>query len=148
MRAHSLPVLLVAVLVSSVTAWPAGAGESARARRPRLELRAAPRMAFTPVMLLLTAELRGGDEAEEFYCPALLWDWDDGGKSSHEADCPPFQPGMELERRFTAEHVFRRAGVYNVKVSLRRSDRTVAVASTTVHVRGGLGDLADGGAQE
>jgi hypothetical protein len=55
---------------------------------------------------------------------------------------------MELERRFTAEHVYRQAGVYNVKVTLKRSDRAVAVANTTVHVRGGLGDAGDAGGQD
>jgi hypothetical protein len=91
-------------------------------------------------MVLATAELRG-ESAEEFYCPALEWDWDDGAKSGQESDCPPFEPGMEMERRFTAEHAYRRAGVYQVTVRLKRADRSLAVASTTVHVRAGLGDV-------
>ena len=130
------------VLASSVfpsLALPAAAGDQGRARKPRLELRATPRMAFSPVMVLATAELRGGDDAEEFYCPALEWEWDDGGKSSHESDCPPFAAGAAMERRFTAEHAYRTPGVYNVTVRLKRSDRSIAVATTTVHVRGGLG---------
>ena len=128
------PVLVFSVL--SFLALPASAGDQARAGKPRLELRATPRMAFSPVMVLATAELRGGESAEEFYCPALEWEWDDGAKSSQESDCPPFAPGIELERRFTAEHAFRRPGTYNVTVRLKRSDRSIAVASTTVHVRG------------
>ena len=123
----------------SFLAGPATAGDQDRARKPRLELRATPRMAFSPVMVLATAELRGGETAEEFYCPSLEWEWDDGGKSSQESDCPPFAPGAELERRFTAEHAYRRPGVYNVTVRLKRSDRAFAVASTTIHVRGGVG---------
>jgi hypothetical protein len=120
-------------------AGPAAAGDQERGRKPRLELRATPRMAFSPVMVLATAELRGGDTAEEFYCPALEWEWDDGGKSSREGDCPPFEPGVEMQRRFTAEHAYRAPGVYTVTVRLKRSDRSIAAATTTVHVRGGLG---------
>jgi hypothetical protein len=123
----------------SALALPATAGDQGRARKPRLELRATPRMAFSPVMVFATAELRGGDTAEEFYCPALEWEWDDGGKSSQEADCPPFEPGVEMERRFSAEHAYRTPGVYTVTVRLKRSDRSIAAATTTVHVRGGLG---------
>lgn len=108
--------LLVVIGVVAISA-PLVAGDLPRSRKPRLELRVAPRMAFSPVLVLLTAELRSGDDIEEFYCPALEWDWDDGGKSIRESDCPPFEPGSVLERRFTAEHAYRSAGVYNVKVS-------------------------------
>src|SRR5918994_5296145 len=143
MRPHLAGLLLASFVVSSFTATPSGAGNQGRVRKPRLELRATPRMAFSPVLVLVTAELRGGDLAEEFYCPALEWDWDDGGKSGQESDCPPFEPGMDLERRFTAEHAYRRAGVYQVTVKLKRADRSVAVASTTIHVRSGLGGGAE-----
>ena len=62
----------------------------------------------------------GGDDVEEYYCPELEWDWDDGGKSVQESDCPPFEAGVtKIERRFTAEHEYRKAGVYNVKVTMR-----------------------------
>jgi hypothetical protein len=124
---------------SSSLPLPAAAGDQERARKPRLELRATPRMAFSPVMVLATAELRGGETAEEFYCPALEWEWDDGARSSQEGDCPPFEPGVEMERRFTAEHAYRAPGVYTLTVRLKRSDRAIAAATTTVHVRGGLG---------
>ena len=125
-------------------AVPAAAGDQGRPGKPRLELRATPRMAFSPVMVLATAELRGGADGEEFYCPALEWEWDDGGKSAQESDCPPFAPGAAMERRFTAEHAYRAPGVYNVTLRLKRSDKAIAIASTTIHVRGGLGHGADG----
>jgi hypothetical protein len=143
MRTHFAGSVLFIFVLSSFAAAPSGAGDQGRKSKPRLELRATPRMAFSPVMVLATAELRGGDTAEEFYCPALEWDWDDGAKSGQESDCPPFQAGMELERRFTAEHAYRRGGVYQVTVKLKRADRSVAVASTTVHVRSGLGEGGD-----
>jgi len=80
------------------------------------------------------------EDSEEFYCPALVWDWDDGGRSVHEADCPPFASGNTMDRRFIAEHAYRAAGVYNVKVTLKRVHRSVAAATTTVYVRSVLGD--------
>ena len=131
-------LLLLSCLVA--IANPLMAGNPARARRPRLELRATPRMAFSPVLVFMTAELRGGEDSEEFYCPALVWDWDDGGRSVHEADCPPFASGNTMDRRFTAEHAYGAAGVYNIKVTLKRVDRSVAAATTTVYVRSVLGD--------
>jgi len=109
-------------------------------KKPRLEVRALPRMAFTPVTILLTAELIGGSDIEEYYCPEIEWDWNDGGKSTHEADCPPFEAGTKIERRFTAEHEYRRAGVYSIKVTMRRASHSLVATTVRVTVREGVGD--------
>ena len=110
-------------------------------KKPKLDLRATPRMAFSPVNVLITAELTGGDDVEEYYCPELEWDWDDGGKSVHEADCPPFESGTTtIERRFSQEHNYPRAGIYNVKASFKRSGNTFLASTIRVTVRAGAGD--------
>jgi hypothetical protein len=131
---------VLAVLVVAALAAPTAADHRPKPRKPRLDLRATPRFSFTPSTVFVTAELNGGDDTEEFYCPALVWDWDDGGRSAHQADCPPFQPGIPLERRFTAEHAYRRPGNYTVTVRMLRASRALAIASATVTVHGaGLG---------
>jgi len=134
----------LAAVIAAALAAPASAGEAkpeAKLKKPRLELRATPRMAFSPVNIFLTAELQGGDDVEEYYCPQLEWDWDDGGKSVQEGDCPPFAAGTtKIERRFTAEHEYRRSGVYNIKVTMRRANRSFAASNVRVTVRPGLGD--------
>jgi PKD repeat protein len=114
-----------------------------KVKKPRLDLRASPRVAFSPVNVLLTAELRGGDPAEEYYCPEVEWDWDDGGKSARESDCPPLEANGSFERRFTAEHAYRQAGNYTVKVTMRHANKPLAVATATVTVRAGLGDMSE-----
>jgi hypothetical protein len=134
MRSHlALAPLALLALASALTAADG-------AKKPRLDLRASPRVAFSPVRVLMTAELVGGDAVEDYHCPGVDWDWGDGTHSFHEADCPPFAPGMELERRFTASHAYVAAGDYHVRVSLRRASRSVAAAQTSVLVRSGLGD--------
>src|SRR6186997_1292728 len=100
----------LAAVVALAVAGTTGAGDE-KPKKPHLELRASPRMAFSPVNVLLTAELIGGDDVEEYHCPELEWDWDDGGKSVHEGDCDPFEPGKTtIERRFTADHEYQKAG--------------------------------------
>jgi PKD repeat protein len=129
--------------VAAALALAAGlaAAADAKPKKPKLDLRATPRMAFSPVNVFFTAELSGGDDVEEYYCPELEWEWDDGGKSTQESDCPPFEAGKtKIERRYTADHEYRRAGVYNVKLTMRRADRSLAAASVRVTVRPGLGD--------
>jgi len=111
-----------------------------KVKKPSLDIRVTPRMAFSPVNILVIAELKGGNDIEEYYCPEIEWDWDDGGKSTHEADCAPYEAGTKIERRFTGEHQYDRAGVYNVKATFKRTGRSFAADSVRVTVRAGLGD--------
>ena len=132
--------LAVASLAAAVLAATL-ADAAPKPKRPRLELRATPRMTFSPAHILFTAELTGGDDLEDYHCPEIEWDWDDGGKSIQETDCKPFEEGVtRIERRFTAEHDYRKAGVYSVRVTMRRSDRPIASTAVRVTVRPGLGD--------
>ena len=141
MTRAALPAVIAVALVAP--AFARDAKPEAKLKKPRLDLRATPRMAFSPVNIFLIAELQGGDDVEQYYCPQLEWDWDDGGKSVQEGDCPPFVAGTtKIERRFTAEHEYRRAGVYNIKVTMRRANRSLAASNVRVTVRPGLGDRA------
>jgi hypothetical protein len=110
-------------------------------KKPTLSLRATPRMAFSPVTVFLTAELNGGDDVEDYYCPQLEWEWGDGGKSVQEGDCAPFEQGVSrIERRFTTDHSYRRAGVFNISVLLRRANKAIAKADVRVTIRPGIAD--------
>jgi len=133
-RAVAVPMLL------ALLAGPS-AGADNKGKKPTLALRGTPRFSFSPVSVLFTAELTGGDDLEDFYCPELTWEWDDGGKSIKESDCPPYEDGVtHIERRFSQEHGFVRAGVYAVKVTMRRSNHLIARQTVSVNVRPGLGD--------
>jgi hypothetical protein len=128
-------------LLAALAAVSAPAADAPKLKKPRLDLRATPRMAFSPVNVLIVAELTGGDDVEEFYCPELEWDWDDGGKSVQESDCEEFEAGKsKIERRFTAEHEYRKAGGYNVKLTMRHANKTLAQSTIKITVRPGLGD--------
>ena len=137
MRAFAGTLVLLAL------AAPAVAAENGS--RPRLDLRATPRMAFSPTVVYVTAELAGGDEIEDFYCPELEWDWDDGARSQRGSDCPPFQAGQsDFERFFSADHVYRQAGSYNVKITMKRAGRTLRGGQMPrVNVRAGVGDFSE-----
>jgi hypothetical protein len=117
--------------------------KSERDRRPTLVVRATPAVSFSPARVLFVAELRGGaDDYEGFYCAAVEWDWGDGTRSQANYDCEPYEPGKsEIRRRFTNEHVFYTAGSYRVQFRLKRNDKVVAAASTTVQVRPGVRDI-------
>jgi hypothetical protein len=108
-------------------------------KRPRLSLRAQPSVAVAPARIVMTAELVGGTaDLEEFYCPTTEWAWGDDTVSESTVDCEPYESGKtEIKRRFTVQHLFRRAGSYKVYFHLKRKDKTIASASATVHVQAG-----------
>ena len=128
-------------LFGIVAAALPAAGSDAKLKKPSLSLRSSPRFAFSPVRALFVGELAGGDDVEEFYCPELEWEWDDGSKSVQEPDCDPFVTGQtKIERRFSAEHEYRRAATYTVKVSLKRLGKTFVNQTVRLTVRPGVGD--------
>jgi hypothetical protein len=134
-------VLLSVLVIGGLTLPGVTAEKEPKAKKPRLELKATPRFAFSPAFVMFSAELTGGDDVEEMHCPELEWEWDDGGKSVAESDCAPFEAGKtQIERRFTAEHEFKTAGTYSVKLTMRKADRRLAESTVRVTVRAGFGD--------
>jgi hypothetical protein len=130
-----------APLLADAPKTDASKADAPKGKKPHMDLRSSPRMGFSPVHVLFTAEFVGGDDIEEFHCPEIEWDWDDGGKSVQESDCAPFEAGVtKIQRRFTAEHDYDRANVYRVKATMRKSGHTIVVATVSVTVRAGLGD--------
>jgi PKD domain len=110
-------------------------------KRPRLDVRASPRVAMSPARVVAVVQLVGGDDVEEYYCPGLEWDWGDGSVSFRESDCEPFEPGATVQRRYSASHVYASPGNYSVRVSLRRAEHTLASNAAQVMVRGFVAGL-------
>ena len=90
-------------------------------------------------------DVRGGsDDAQDFYCPAVEWEWGDETKSTNSEDCEPYQPGKsQIQRRYSMEHIFNESGSFNVRFRLKQGNRVVANTSAVVHVRPGLRDEFD-----
>lgn len=127
-------LLPVVPLVLVALGAPATAADRSGASSPHLDVRATPRSAFPPAMVLVTGQLVGGDDLEEFYCPALEWDWGDGGRSVQESDCPPFDVDTRMARRFSSRHAFHEPGYYEIRLTLRRGDRRIAAGVVAVSV--------------
>lgn len=111
-------------------------------RKPSLSLRATPPVGFSPLRVRVVVDVRGGaNDYSDFYCPSIEWDWGDGTVSESAEDCDPYEAGKStIRRRFTAEHVFRQAGTYQVFFRLKQKDKTIAASSSNVQVRAGVRD--------
>ena len=123
----------------SVSVPVANGGQDTDKLRPKIALRATPVMSFSPSRVSFTAELRGGaNDYEEFYCPTVEWDWDDGTQSESKQDCDPYVAGTsEIKRIYTMTHLFDLSGNYTVSVRLKRQSKVVVSATTKVQVRPG-----------
>lgn len=131
---------LAALAVAALLAGPAGAQEPSRkAERPKLSLRSNPVMAFSPALITLTAEIRGGDnDYADFYCASIEWDWDDGTRSEASDDCEPYESGKsEIKRRYATQHRYNIPGEYDVQFKLKQRGKVVASAGRRIIVRRG-----------
>ena len=140
-----MPKAVLALLAVLALATPGPAGgddDDDKGKRPELHLRATPMFSFSPASILFTAELKGGDDVEELYCPEIEWEWGDGGKSVSEGDCDPWEPGTKIARRHIGRHEFRYAGRYLIRVRFSRADKTIMQQTIRITVKRGLGDAS------
>lgn len=126
---------MLAFLCVAASLATIGASGETSTKKPRLELRASPRFTFPPADVFVVAELSGGDDVEEYYCPEVEWEWDDGARSVRQSDCDPFDAQTAIERRFSGEHRYRSAGDYTIRLTMRHASRALAVGTVHVMVR-------------
>ena len=110
--------------------------------KPRITVRASPAGGFSPLRVVVTAELKGGaNDFQDFYCASVEWHWDDGTKSESRADCDPYEAGKsEIKRRYTVDRVFPMAGEFNVEFRLKQKSKTVGSGKTLIRIRPGVRD--------
>jgi hypothetical protein len=141
MRQVSLAFALAGLLCSSVLVarGTPDTQDKPDKQRPKLPVRSMPVMSFSPARVSFTAELRGGaNDYEEFYCPTVEWDWDDGTVSESRQDCDPYVAGTsEIKRIYTMTHQFELSGHYTVSVRLKRQSKVLTSATVKVEVRPG-----------
>jgi len=133
---------LAALVLLASPSGSAGAGQRAEDRKPSLSFKATPPVGFSPLRVRIVVDVRGGaDDYAEFYCPTIEWDWGDGTISESSEDCEPYEQGRSaIKRRFSAEHVFRQSGTYQVYFRLKQRDKTIAASNGNVQVRAGVRD--------
>jgi hypothetical protein len=112
-------------------------GSARAAEKAKLTLKGSPSVGSSSTVFRFRAVLTGGVDSEDLYCLTTEWEWEEQADASlNEAECPPFKAGeTPIERTFTEEQSFRRPGPHLVRVVLRKADREIASASTTVTVR-------------
>jgi hypothetical protein len=138
-------MLTTVIVLAVLSAGALGAQRDGADRKPSLSLRATPPVGFSPLRVRVVVDVRGGaDDYSDFYCPTIEWDWGDGTVSENAEDCDPYEAGKSaIRRRFSAEHVYRQSGTFQVYFRLKQKDKTLGVSSANVQVRAGIRDEFD-----
>ena len=142
---HSLPttVFVAAALFLATSVSMSGQStekdEKKERKRPSLSLKATPGTGMVPIRVSATAEFKGGDDDyQEYYCPAIEWNWGDGTVSQSANDCDPYEPGVsQIRRRFTGSHTYKRAGAFRIVFRLKHRDKVLTSQTTLVRLLGG-----------
>jgi hypothetical protein len=138
-------ILMALVLLAGAYETQAAAQADGKKSKPSVTVKSTPVVGFSPARIVVTAELRGGDDDyQDFYCATVEWDWGDDTRSQTGADCDPYEAGKSaIKRRFTIDHVFNTAGDYRVEFRLKQKNKVVARGTTEVKVRPGIRDIGD-----
>jgi hypothetical protein len=135
---------LAAIACTALLAGPLSASsqDNDEKKKPKISVRANPQAGFSPLRIVLTAELKGGaSDHPDFYCPTVEWIWGDDTRAQTTGDCDPYEAGKsEIQRRYTISRVFNTSGEYRVEFRLKQKDRYVGSGSTTVRVQPGVRD--------
>lgn len=143
MKVPTLPGRSLLILAAAaLMAVPAPVAGDDKKPKPSISVRSSPSAGFSPLRIVVTAELKGGtNDYEEFYCPSVEWTWGDDTKTESSADCDPYESGKsEIQRRYSTSKVFQTAGDYRVEFRLKQKNKVVGSGSTTVQVRPGVRD--------
>src|SRR5437762_2363109 len=80
----------------------------AASKDPKVDLQPTPRVAMMPGgtrAAVIRFRLRVSDGGkEDYYCPKVEWEWDDGTKSTEESDCAPFEQAAAADHERTWSH--------------------------------------------
>lgn len=145
LRRSAQAILTGLVLLGSVYETRAAGQADSKKSKPSVSVKSTPVVGFSPARMVMTAELRGGDDDyQDFYCATVEWDWGDDTRSQAGGDCEPYEAGKStIKRRFTLDHVFQTAGDYRVEFRLKQKNKVVARGTTEVKIRPGIRDGSD-----
>ena len=113
--------------------------------KPKVEFKPLQRITNLPVsrceavvIFKLTVDDGG---SEDYYCPKVVFEWEDGTQSSEESDCVPFDQAAKNDhsRTWTKSHSFHTTGTHPVRAHLCKASRKIRVIETTATITGSDG---------
>lgn len=136
---------LLALAVVSITLFAGAGGKPPDPNKVDLTLRATPPVAFAPVRVSVTAQLKGGpNDNPELYCPSVEWDWGDGTVSQASSDCDPYQANKsEIKRSYISDHVYKFGGEFTIRLNLKKQSKVVVTGAANLNIGLAIGEGGD-----
>lgn len=76
--------------------------------------------------------------SEDYYCPTVVWEWEDGTRSIEQSDCAPFREAAPADhsRTWRRTRPYQRPGSYRIRVHLCQAQRRIRTADAVAVVNG------------
>ena len=126
--------IAIALLLAALAAGSSG--------KPKVEFK--PTRAITQLTVgrceaLVTFRLKVADGgSDDYYCPRVVFEWEDGTRSSEESDCAPFEDAAatDHERTWTRSRGFQKPGTYLIRAHLCKASRRIKTIDTRAVIMG------------
>ncbi|MEO8362179.1 MAG: hypothetical protein ABI672_19280 [Vicinamibacteria bacterium] len=110
--------------------------------KPKVEFKPFQRITNLPVgkcdaVVVFKLSVNDGG-SEDYYCPKVVFEWEDGTQSSEESDCVPFEEAAKDDhsKTWTKSHSFHTVGTHTVRAHLCKASRKIRVIETTATITG------------
>lgn len=103
-----------------------------------MRLMVSPLIGMAPLTISAQGLVR--DPRQELLCPDFTWDWGDGCRSEHQADCDPYILIEDRPKRYSTlrvEHKYRLPGNYIIRFTVADA-MTKRSQTRQIEVKGGL----------
>jgi hypothetical protein len=82
---------------------------------------------------------------EDYYCPRVVFEWEDGSRSMEESDCVPFEQAEPADHRrtWTRSRKFQGSGNFSVQAHICRGERRIKSIRATATIVGWEGHTSD-----
>jgi hypothetical protein len=108
----------------------------------KVELKPLRRITQLPVgkcQALVVFSLRVADGGQpEYYCPKIVWEWEDGSRSSEQSDCVPFEQAAAADhlKAMTRSRTFTSSGTFRVAAHVCQGEKRIKTVETTATITG------------
>ena len=118
---------------------------AAASPKPKVEFKPLQRITTLPIgrceaVVIFKLTVNDGG-SEDYYCPKVVFEWEDGTQSSEESDCVPFEEAAKEDhaKTWTKSHAFRTPGTHPVRAHLCKASRKIRVIETSATITGADG---------
>jgi hypothetical protein len=102
-------------------------------------LRRVTQLAVGKCQALVMFSLRIADGGQaDYYCPKVVWEWEDGSRSMEQSDCVPFEQAAAADhlKAMSRSRTFTSSGTFRIAAHICQGERRIKTVETTATIAG------------